>query len=124
MGPFGVPCDFVLVRSRRILRGRETSMKTRIGVLAFSLAALILGGFLASTNSALAHERRNVGVFTFVVGFLNEPALLNQPNSIDLRISHTADSSPVSGAEKTLKGEISFESQKLAVDLTPRFGTP
>lgn len=98
-------------------------MKKRSGVLAFSLTALILGGFLTSTSSASAHERRNVASFTFVVGFLNEPALLNQPNSIDLRISHTADSTPVTGAEKTLKGEISFESQKLSVDLTPRFGT-
>jgi hypothetical protein len=99
-------------------------MKTRFAAVAFSLAALLLGSFLVSTRSASAHERRNVGAFTFVVGFLNEPPLLNQPNSIDLRISHTADGSPVTGAEKTLKGEVSFEDQKLPADLSPRFGTP
>lgn len=99
-------------------------MKTRLALLAFSLAVLSLGSFLVSTGSASAHERRNVGAFTFVVGFLTEPAILNEPNSIDLRISHTADMSPVTGAEKTLKAEISFENQKLPIDLTPRFGTP
>jgi hypothetical protein len=88
---------------------------TTLAVLA---GALLLGGI------ASAHERRNVGPFSFVVGWVNEPALLNQPNSVDLRITKTADSSPVIGAEKALKVEIQADGQKLAADLTPRFGTP
>jgi len=55
---------------------------------------------------------------------VNEPVLLNQPNSVDLRITRTADSQPVVGAEKALKVEIQADGQKLAADLTPRFNTP
>jgi hypothetical protein len=84
----------------------------------------VLAGALLFGSAASAHERRNVGPFSFVVGWVNEPALLNQPNSVDLRITTTADSQPVIGAEKTLKVEIQADGQKLAADLTPRFNTP
>lgn len=90
---------------------------------AMSLLAVLAGALLFS-SSALAHERRNVGPFSFVVGWVNEPALLNQPNSVDLRITRTADNQPVTGAEKTLKVEIQAEGQKLVADLTPRVNTP
>jgi hypothetical protein len=90
---------------------------------AIALLAALAGTFLLG-GSAAAHERRNVGPFSFVVGWINEPALLNQPNSVDLRITRTADSSPVTGAEKTLKVEIQADGQKLNADLTPRFNTP
>ena len=90
---------------------------------AIALLAALAGTFLLG-GSASAHERRNVGPFSFVVGWVNEPALLNQPNSVDLRITRTADSQPVVGAEKTLKVEIQADGQKLAADLTPRFNTP
>jgi len=90
---------------------------------AIAMLAALAGTFLLG-GSASAHERRNVGPFSFVVGWVNEPALLNQPNSVDLRITKTADSSPVVGAEKALKVEIQADGQKLAADLTPRFGTP
>jgi hypothetical protein len=93
-------------------------------VLVAGLSLLVLGGFFVQTSSASAHERRNVLSYTFVVGFLNEPAYLNQPNSIDLRVSKTSDSSPVSGLEKTLKADISTSDQKMNIDLTPRFNTP
>jgi hypothetical protein len=62
--------------------------------------------------------------YTFVVGWLNEPALLNQPNSIDFRVSKTADSSPISGLEKTMKAEVINGTDKISMDLSPRFGTP
>jgi hypothetical protein len=37
-------------------------------------------------NPALAHEKRHVGKYTFVVGFLNEPAYAQQQNSLDLTV--------------------------------------
>lgn len=88
------------------------------------MAALVIGSLSLLTGSAGAHERRNVQSYTFVVGFLNEPALLNQPNSIDLRVSRTADASPVTGLEQTLKAEIKSGDQAKTMDLRPRFGTP
>src|SRR5436190_7329844 len=73
-------------------------------------ALLMLGALLplAMPGAALAHERRAVGPYTFVVGWMGEPSLLGQPNGIDLRISNTADSSPVTGVDKTLKAAIAF----------------
>ena len=69
---------------------------------------LALGALLpfAIPGAALAHERRNVGPYTFVVGFAAEPALLSEPNGATVRITKTADSTPVEGADKTLKIQI------------------
>jgi hypothetical protein len=97
---------------------KRIALTGAVATLAVLAGALLLGG------SAAAHERRNVGPFTFVVGWLTEPALLNQPNSVDLRITRTADNTPVTGAEKSLKVEIQMDGQKLNGDLTPRFNTP
>jgi hypothetical protein len=88
------------------------------GLLLFGLA-----GLLSSTSGAAAHERRQVQSFTFVVGWLNEPAYVNLPNAIDLRISR-ADGTPVTGVEQTLKVEVGAGDKKTEVQLLPRFNTP
>ena len=89
-------------------------------------AALVmaLGLLLLFAQVALAHERRTVGKYEFVVGFLGEPAYANQPNSIDLRISNTETKKPVEGLEKTLKAEVMFGGKTMPLTLTARFGTP
>lgn len=79
---------------------------------------------LAFTTLAFAHERRTVGKYDFVVGFLNEPAYVGQPNSIDLRISNTDTKKPVEGLEKTLKAEVIFGGRSMPLELTARFGQP
>jgi len=56
---------------------------------------------------ALAHERRTVGPLIFVVGFLTEPAIQNQPNGLSLNITD-ASGNPVEGVEKTLKVAIAY----------------
>ncbi len=71
---------------------------------------------------ALAHERRQVGKYTFVVGFLNEPAIQGQPNGLDLTITDS-QGNPVEGAEKTLKVAISYGgSAPKDLPLRARFG--
>jgi hypothetical protein len=72
------------------------------GVLAAAIVAALLPGL------ASAHERRDVGKLQFVVGWTGEPALLGEPNGIDLRISDKASGQPVEGAEKTLKATVAF----------------
>jgi hypothetical protein len=99
-------------------------MKFRAVSIGWSLAVIVAGAVLATTSAASAHERRAVQQYTFVVGWLNEPAYVNQPNAIDLRISKTDDGSPVEGLERTLKAEASAEGKKLSVELRPRFRTP
>src|SRR5439155_13604092 len=69
-------------------------------VVAFILAILALP--LLAT-SALGHERRDVGQYTFVVGWLDEPPLAGQLNAIDLTVTETSGDKPVGGVEQTLK---------------------
>ena len=68
----------------------------------------MLGALLpfAVASTALAHERRAVGPYTFVVGFASEPAIQGEPNGATVRISRTDGGAPVEGAEKTLKIQI------------------
>jgi hypothetical protein len=116
----------------------------RIGALALSLALVCL---LLTTSVAAAHERRHVGPYTFIVGFLNEPAYAQQLNSLDLTIcrgstcTYTTNqqngmsgmnpstgptlANPVVGAEKTLKFEVRFgSSSPLSVPIEARWGQP
>lgn len=60
------------------------------------------------SGSAMAHERRNVGPYLFVVGWLNEPAFAGAANAATVRISDTRETpaKPVEGLEKALKIEV------------------
>jgi hypothetical protein len=77
-------------------------MRLRLIALGALLVALLL------PTPALAHERRDVGKLQFVVGWINEPTFLGEPNGIDLRITDKASGNPVEGAEKTLKATIAY----------------
>lgn len=85
---------------------------------------LALGLTLLFTQIALAHERRTVGKYEFVVGFINEPAYTNLPNAIDLRVTDTETKKPVEGLEKTLKAEVTCGGKTMPVQLRARFGQP
>ena len=87
-----------------------------------SLLALVVT--LLSLDIAMAHERRTLGKYQLVVGFLNEPAYLNQMNGIDLRVTNTETNKPVEGLEKTVKAEVIVGGKTLAVNLASRFGQP
>jgi hypothetical protein len=93
-------------------------------ISAASLALMLLGSFLATTSASEAHERRTVGTYNFDVGWLNEPAYLNEPNAVDLRVSRASDTTPVTGLEQTLKVEVTQAEKKIEVALRPRFNTP
>jgi len=68
---------------------QRTLLRFVVGVLA---SILVLG----STQHASAHERRTVlnGRYQFVVGFLNEPAVSGEVNSVDLRVSDLTQATP------------------------------
>ncbi|MBI4233433.1 MAG: hypothetical protein HY686_03235 [Chloroflexi bacterium] len=91
------------------------------GILSLSLA---LFACLLLVSTALAHERRNVGKYQFVVGFRVEPAFLDQPNGIDLSITNTETKEPVNGLEKTLKAQILVGGKTKDVELRAQFGRP
>jgi hypothetical protein len=95
-----------------------------------SLAAatlVVVSSFIVYGGMAAAHERRTVGPYQFVVGFISEPAFAGTPNSLDLRISDTrvTPAKAVEGLEKTLTADVqSGGLTPLPLTITARFGTP
>jgi hypothetical protein len=74
-------------------------------------------------GNASAHEVREVGDNTFIVGFAVEPAFLYTPNSIDL-IIQDADENGIEGLEDTLNATVSFGGEAATRDLPlePAYG--
>ncbi|HZP96486.1 MAG TPA: hypothetical protein VFC31_09155 [Candidatus Limnocylindria bacterium] len=69
---------------------------------------VVVATLLLFSGPADAHERRNVGPYQFVVGWLNEPAFAGQLNAATVRISDPRENpaKPVEGLEKSLKIEV------------------
>lgn len=88
------------------------------------LVVLMLFLLLATVSVASAHETRGVEEFSFEVGWLNEPAIVETKNGIDLHIADRDTSKPIIGAEKTLKAEASTRGKKIELELRPQFGRP
>jgi hypothetical protein len=118
---------------------RSVKLISRIGAVAFVAAAVALMPLVAS-----AHEQRDVdnGKYTLLVGFLNEPTVTGQWNSLDLRVADNSQpatpiagasgggdedaltGAPVTGLESTLQVEVIFGDKKKTLTLEPRFGVP
>ncbi len=93
------------------------------GVLALLLALTL--SLVATPTAALAHERRTVGKFQFIVGFLNEPAIQGEPNGVDLRITYADTGEPVLNAQQTLKVAVAYGGGlPKEFPLRARFGQP
>ena len=102
----------------------------RSGALLLTAGALFAGNGLVS-----AHEHRTVGDYTFVVGFLNEPAVQDEVNAVSVRITKPApaDATPAAGeedvAETPVEGlqltvEVILGDQKVEMPLEPKWGDP
>jgi hypothetical protein len=94
-------------------------MLTRIGraaVIGATLTALVgIGG-------VSAHESREVGEYTFTVGFLDEPVYSGQKSGLDLRVARGGE--PVEGLEETLEAEVTFGGQSRTLEISPVFNQP
>ena len=88
--------------------------------------AVVLSSFAVNTNIALGHERRAVGPYTFVVGWINEPSYVNLLNSLDLTVTETNGGKAVEGLDKTLKVDLAYggSSQTQPLTIAARFGLP
>jgi hypothetical protein len=98
---------------------------TRILSIAAAIAVVVASlGILASP--AAAHERRAVGPYTFVVGWIGEPAYVGELNALDLTVTETASTKAVEGLEKTLKADVIVGGGAATMPLTiaARFGQP
>lgn len=109
--------------------------KIRYIAIVSVLAAVAV--FFCTASLASAHEVRHVGPYTFVVGFLNEPAYADLQNSLDMTVckgttcNYTVQdglrvvANPVENLEKTLKAEVSFGgSAPLSLNLAARYANP
>lgn len=90
----------------------------RLMLAALVAVALLIGG----AGQALAHERREVGEYAFVVGFIDEPVFLGQKSGLEFSVSR--DGEPVEGLEETLQAEVIKDDQSRELPLSPRFGEP
>ncbi|MSQ37126.1 MAG: hypothetical protein EXR61_02285 [Chloroflexi bacterium] len=98
-------------------------------VLSFVAAvAVALSMLLALSQPAAAHERRNLGPYQLVVGWLNEPAFVGETNAVDITVTDTrvTPAKPIEGLEKTLKVEILAGGLTAGykADFRTRFGLP
>lgn len=92
---------------------------------AAAAVAVVVASFMTFASTAAAHERRTVGPYQLVVGWLNEPAYVGLMNSLDLRVTDTRTTKPVEGLEKTLTAELQTGGLKpLPLTVTARFGQP
>jgi hypothetical protein len=94
-------------------------MLTRIGrvaVLAATLTALV------GIGAVSAHESREVGEYTFTVGFLDEPVYSGQKSGLDLRVARGEE--PVEGLEESLEAEVTFDGQSRTLEISPVFNQP
>ncbi len=90
-----------------------------------SAIVIVVASLMLFSGTAYAHERRTIGPYQFVVGWLNEPAYLGQLNSLDLRITDTRNTQPVAGLEKTLTADVSAGGlAPFPLTVSARFGTP
>ena len=95
---------------------------------ALAAIAVILSSQLLGSQVALGHERRTVGPYQFVVGFLNEPAYAGALNGVDLTVTDTrvTPAKNVEGVEKTLTVEVFAGGLTASFKpaLATRFGLP
>jgi len=89
-------------------------------------ALVVVSSLIIYGGTAAAHERRMVGPYQFVVGWLNEPAYVGLMNSLDLRVTDTrvTPAKAVEGLEKTVTADVqSGGLAPLSLTVTARFGT-
>ena len=81
--------------------------------------AIVVSSFAMTSNIALGHEHRTIGPYTFVVGWINEPAYVNAANGLSLDVTETSSSTPVEGLATTLQAEVIVGggAKKLSLDL-------
>ena len=95
-------------------------MRTAARARRLAAVTTVLLLFLAAAPAVLAHETREVAGYQFVVGFIQEPVFTGQKSGLEFEV--TKGEQPVADLENTLQAEVTFQDQKRALPLSPRFG--
>jgi hypothetical protein len=93
-----------------------------------ALLAAVVAVLVVSAAPALAHEERDVGKYSFAVGFGQEPAYAGIPNSAQLLL-FDASGTPVTELKDELNVDVGFGDQTATYPVEPyfevgEFGTP
>lgn len=103
-------------------------MPTSFGAIRRLLVALLVVATttILMTATVFAHESREVGEYELTVGFVNEPAIVEEPNGLSLavQLGHGDDGEPVEGLAGSLRAEIIYGEERLPLELEPAFGSP
>jgi len=98
-------------------------MRTKVVTSVFLFLVCVV---MFTVPSAYAHEHRTVTIANrqvqFTVGWIGEPAYVDQQNSVDFRAALAANGNPVVGLENVLKVEVSTGSSQIVLSLEPREG--
>ena len=86
----------------------------------FLLTSLILLPLAFNFHSALAHEECVSGDIKIIVGWANEPPLVNQLNGIELTITRVSDEQPITNAIAQLETSIKKGGQTKSLDFQPQ----
>lgn len=81
-------------------------MKLFLAIKFWTLLAIFTATVALTISPAGAHERREVGKYQFVVGFISEPAFEGQKNGVDLRVTNAQTQQPVEGLQDTIQVEL------------------
>ena len=81
-----------------------------------------IGLAIATVAPAAAHESREVGELTMVVGFIAEPVYVGNRSGLEFFVNRGDE--PVEGLEETLQAEVRFGTDARELPLTARFGEP
>jgi hypothetical protein len=88
----------------------QNRLKLTVLVLAFISACL-------TTRPVLAHERVEIGPYSVIVGWVNEPAIAGERNALFLKV--VQGEVAVEGVEATLDAEIQYAGRTYRATLTP-----
>jgi hypothetical protein len=93
-------------------------------ILRIGRAAVLGAGvtMIVGTGAVIAHETREVGDHSVVVGFVGEPVFTGQKSGLEFMVSRAEQ--PVEGLEETLAATVTFEDATRDLGIEPRFGEP
>ena len=94
-------------------------MFLRMGRAAVLGAALTM---IVGAATAFAHESRDVGDHTYVVGLIDEPVFTGQKSGLEFGAFHGED--PLEGLEETLAASVTFGDETRDLEIEARFGEP
>ena len=99
-----------------MLSARHASVKPLIGL------AAAIGRRTAVATPAAAHETREVGEYTIVLGFIDEPVYVGNRSGLEFFV--TVGEEPVEGLEETLEAAVQYDDEIRDLPISGRFGEP